>query len=57
MKRRYRTRLPLAMVLALPLLMGGCPEFRDEAVTAVQTATQGIVVSALDLFFGQFREN
>ncbi len=56
-KRRYGTRLPLAIVLVLPFLMGGCPEFRDEAVSAVQTATQGIVVSALDLFFEQFREN
>ena len=54
-KKRYGTRLPLAIVLVLPLLMGGCPEFRDEAVTAVQSATQGIVVSALDLFFNQFK--
>lgn len=57
MKRSRIKRLPVALMVLAPLMMGGCPEFRDEAVTAVQSATQGIVVAALDLFFQQFRSN
>jgi len=45
------------LIALAPLLMGGCPELRDEAVTAVQSATQGVVVAALDLFFEQFRSD
>jgi hypothetical protein len=56
-KRPKIKRLPIALLALAPLMMGGCPEFRDEAVTAVQSATQGVVVAALDLFFQQFRSN
>ena len=50
------SRLAVAGVfLALPLLMGGCPEFRNEIVNAFETAARGVVDAALDLAFDQFR--
>lgn len=45
------------LCLTVPLLMGGCPEFRDESINAIESATEGIVLAALDLFFDQFRSN
>ncbi len=39
----------------LPALMGGCPEFRNQSVTAIETAARGVVDAAVDLFFDQFR--
>lgn len=48
-------RAALALCLLLPALMGGCPEFRNESVNAIETATRGLFNAALDLYFDQFR--
>ncbi|MFH0981519.1 MAG: hypothetical protein V2A79_08270 [Planctomycetota bacterium] len=44
-----------ALLLLLPILMGGCPEFQDESVAAIETASRGVLNAGLDLFFDQFR--
>ena len=41
--------------LLMPVLMGGCPEFRNSSVDAVETAVRGIFDAALDLYFDQLR--
>jgi hypothetical protein len=61
MRQRTR-RVPRAMSVLLlfvvtPLLMGGCPDFQDEAVSAVETAAQSIITAAVTLFFDQYRSN
>jgi len=45
----------LGLGVLLPLLMGGCPEFQDQAVDAVETAVRGVVDAAVDLLFDQLR--
>ena len=45
----------LTLCALLPALMGGCPDFRNESVNAVEGAAQGILSAALDMFFEQFR--
>ena len=45
----------LALCLMLPILGGGCPEFRDQSVAAVESATRGVMNAGLDLLFDQFR--
>jgi hypothetical protein len=47
----------LFLFVVTPLLMGGCPDFQDEAVSAVETATQSIITAAVTLFFDQYRSN
>ena len=47
----------LALLLLLPILMGGCPEFQDDVVTAFETATRGLVNAALELLFDQYRSD
>jgi hypothetical protein len=37
--------------------MGGCPEFQDESVAALETATRGVVDAAVNLFFDQYRSD
>ena len=37
--------------------MGGCPEFRNESLDAVETASRGVLDAALDLFFDTFRSD
>lgn len=44
-----------ALACLFPLLMGGCPEFRNEAATAVETAVRGLVDAALDELFNQLQ--
>lgn len=41
--------------LLIPALMGGCPEFQNASMTAVETAARGVLDAALDMFFDQFR--
>ena len=58
--RRIRRRHRLTVVVMfgmLPLLMGGCPDFQNDVVTAVETAVRGIADAALDLFFDQYRSS
>lgn len=46
-----RSSHPLALwglCLLLPFLMGGCPEFRNEVVNAVDTAVQGVVLGDVE---------
>jgi hypothetical protein len=43
------------LLLLLPLLMGGCPEFQNASVDAMLTATRTILNAALDLAFAQFQ--
>jgi hypothetical protein len=45
----------LGLVLTLPLCMGGCPEFRNESVDAIETASRGLIDAALNLYFEQLR--
>ncbi len=45
----------LAILMALPLSLGGCPEFRNESVNAVETASRGVIDAAVTLFFDQLR--
>ena len=45
----------VAFGLLLPLVLGGCPEFRNDVVNSIDTATRGIVNAALDLLFIQFQ--
>lgn len=56
-RRRWANRRISILILYLlvPALMGGCPEFRNESITAIETATRGVLDAALDLFFDQFR--
>ena len=46
-----------ALCLLTPVLLGGCPEFQDESINAIDTAVQGVMDAALDLFFDQFRSD
>ena len=55
MKMGTKTRSGLAvgrplcgLCLLLPLLMGGCPEFRDDVVSVLQTATQTALLGTED---------
>ena len=54
--QRGAKRLAVLTVCALlPALMGGCSEFRNESVNAIEGAAQGILSAALNMFFDQFR--
>ena len=46
-----------ALCLLLPMILGGCPDFQDEVVNAVDTAVSGLLNAALNLYFDQFRSN
>ncbi len=56
---RKDMRSPVAFLLfvAAPLLLGGCPEFQNQAVDAFETAIRSVADSAVTLFFDQFRSN
>ena len=41
-------RAVLGLFFLLPLLMGGCPEFRDELVSVIETATRSALLSTAD---------
>jgi len=56
-RRTLRAITVLFLFAAAPLLMGGCPEFRDEIVSAIDTATQSLITDAVTLFFDQYRSN
>jgi hypothetical protein len=45
------------LCLLLPMILGGCPEFQDEFVNALDTAVSGLLNAALDLYFDQFRSS
>jgi hypothetical protein len=47
----------VALGILLPLVLGGCPEFRNDVVNSIDTATRGILNAALDLLFNQFRNS
>lgn len=36
------------VVFLLPLLMGGCPEFRDELVSVIETVTRSTLLTTED---------
>ena len=38
----------LGLCCLAPLLMGGCPEFRDEIVGVFETATRGVLLGTED---------
>ena len=55
---RDQLKVPLLLAgscVILPLVLGGCPEFQDQVVNALDTAVSGLVNAALDLYFDQFR--
>ena len=39
------TGLLLALITTVPMLMGGCPEFRNDVINVANAATQAIVIS------------
>ena len=45
------------LCLLIPVMLGGCPEFRDNAVSAVDSFTRSMINSVLDLFFDLFRSS
>lgn len=45
----------LGLFLLTPMLMGGCPELRNESVTAVEVATRGLIDAALGAYFDALR--
>jgi hypothetical protein len=53
--QRWRRAAIFGLFLIVPTQMGGCPEFQNASVTAVETAFRGILDAALDLAFDQFR--
>lgn len=56
--KNKRTRFAMiTLILLLPTMMGGCPEFRNEVVSAFETATRSILNSALDQYFDQLRSD
>ena len=56
-RRSARFGAVVAICTTLPALMGGCPEFRNESVTALETASQGFVSAVLNLYFNQLRSD
>ena len=55
---RSARRLAVILIcLQIPLAMGGCPEFQDEVVNALETAVRGVADAAVSLYFDQFRSN
>ncbi len=38
----------LGLFFLLPLLMGGCPEFRDELISVIETATRSALFDTQD---------
>ena len=46
-KRTARTRVVLALCLLLPGLLGGCPDFRNSMVDAIDAATRGILLGGV----------
>lgn len=38
----------LGLFFLLPLLMGGCPEFRDELVSVIETVTRSTLLTTED---------
>ena len=51
-----RTRCAVAVLaLLVPVVMGGCPELRNELVNALENSTRTIVDSALNGVFDQLR--
>jgi len=54
--RRNRWMALLVVALA-PLAMGGCPEFQNQSVQAMETAVRGVVDAGVTLIFDQFRSS
>ena len=46
--RLPRWRSLLALCLMVPLLIGGCPEFRDDVVSVFETAAQSALLGTDD---------
>lgn len=46
-KRMRTAGALLALSLILPGLVGGCPEFRNDVLDSLQTATQGVLVGGV----------
>lgn len=46
--RSPRLRSLLALCLMVPLLIGGCPEFRDDVVSVFETAAQSALLGTDD---------
>lgn len=45
------------LLAATPLMMGGCQEFRDQSVTAVETATRGLIDAVVTAYFEALRSD
>jgi hypothetical protein len=46
-KRMRTASAGLVLALILPGLLGGCPEFRNDVLDSLQTATQGVLVGGV----------
>ncbi len=55
MGKKRRIRWAMAAVALLAPVIGGCPELRNELVTAMENATRDVVDAALDSAFDQLR--
>lgn len=44
-QRRFACAVVVAAVLLLPVITGGCPEFRNQLVDATETAALGILLA------------
>ncbi|UCE60663.1 MAG: hypothetical protein JSU63_02715 [Phycisphaerales bacterium] len=43
--RRTRRQAVLALLILFPLLQGGCPEFRNDIVDVIETATRSALLT------------
>lgn len=56
--RRRGNRWAAALLCILtPAAMGGCPEFRNESINAIETASRGVTKAARTLLFDQYRSD
>ncbi len=54
----FKRLLPLLLlVLFLPAVLGGCPEFGNDLVNAVDAFTRSVNNAIIDLFFDLFRSD
>ena len=45
------------LISATPLMLGGCQEFREQSVTAVETATRGLIDAIVTVYFDTLRSD
>ncbi len=52
----FKRSLPLLLLLLLlPGVLGGCPEFANDMISALDAFTRNVLNAVVDVFFDQFR--